>query len=76
MTHVLKSALIGVAVTLGSTAAFAHATLETQQAPINANYKAVMRTPHGCEGTATQGKNPDSGGRNFRQATAKARLDA
>ena len=53
MTHVLKSALIGVAVTLGSTAPFAHATLETQQAPINANYKAVMRTPHGCEGTAT-----------------------
>jgi uncharacterized protein YcnI len=53
MTHVLKSALFGVVVTLGSTAAFAHATLETQQAPIKANYKAVMRTPHGCEGTAT-----------------------
>jgi uncharacterized protein YcnI len=53
MTHVLESALIGVAVTLGSTAPFAHATLETQQAPINANYKAVMRTPHGCEGTVT-----------------------
>jgi periplasmic copper chaperone A len=53
MIHVLKSALIGLAVTLGGTAALAHATLETQQAAIKTNYKAVMRTPHGCEGTAT-----------------------
>jgi uncharacterized protein YcnI len=72
MTHVLKSVLSGLAVTFGSTAAFAHATLETQEAPINANYKAVMRTPHGCEGT--QGADPDSG--ECGQATAKARVDA
>jgi uncharacterized protein YcnI len=34
-------------------AAAAHATLEVQQAPINSFYKAVMRVPHGCEGSPT-----------------------
>jgi uncharacterized protein YcnI len=36
-----------------ATCAFAHITLETQQAPVGASYKAVMRVPHGCDGTAT-----------------------
>jgi hypothetical protein len=40
MTHVVKSALIGVAVTLGSTAALAHATLETQQTPSHSQSQA------------------------------------
>jgi uncharacterized protein YcnI len=31
----------------------AHATLEVQQAPVNSGYKAVMRVPHGCNGSAT-----------------------
>lgn len=33
--------------------AFAHATLEQPQAAVGGGYKAVMRIPHGCEGSAT-----------------------
>lgn len=33
--------------------AAAHITLETREAPVGAGYKAVLRVPHGCEGTAT-----------------------
>jgi uncharacterized protein YcnI len=35
------------------TCARAHITLENQQAPIGGSYKAVMRVPHGCDGSAT-----------------------
>jgi uncharacterized protein YcnI len=31
----------------------AHVTLETPQATIGASYKAVLRVPHGCDGSAT-----------------------
>jgi uncharacterized protein YcnI len=31
----------------------AHVTLETQEAPVGASYKAVLRVPHGCDGSAT-----------------------
>ena len=34
-------------------AAFAHVTLEQKQAPIGMAYKAVLRVPHGCGGSAT-----------------------
>lgn len=34
-------------------AAPAHVTLEIAEAPVGAPYKAVLRVPHGCEGTAT-----------------------
>jgi uncharacterized protein YcnI len=33
--------------------ALAHVTLETQEAPVGASYKAVLRVPHGCDGSAT-----------------------
>jgi periplasmic copper chaperone A len=33
--------------------AFAHVTLETREAPLGGGYKAVLRVPHGCEGTPT-----------------------
>lgn len=33
--------------------AFAHITLELQQAPIDSHYKAVFQVPHGCHGSAT-----------------------
>lgn len=33
--------------------AFAHVTLETQQAPAESYYKAVVRVPHGCDGSPT-----------------------
>lgn len=36
-----------------NTEAFSHASLEVQQAPANAVYKAVLRVPHGCDGKAT-----------------------
>jgi uncharacterized protein YcnI len=51
---VLGAALLGAAGALaGVTIAFAHITLENQQAPVGASYKAVLRVPHGCEGSAT-----------------------
>ena len=37
----------------GASTAFAHATLETKEAPAGSFYKAVIRVGHGCEGTAT-----------------------
>jgi uncharacterized protein YcnI len=37
----------------GASIAFAHITLENQQAPVGASYKAVLRVPHGCDGSAT-----------------------
>src|SRR3977135_4365594 len=49
-TIVLGVALLGAA---GAPLAFAHITLENQQAPIGASYKAVLRVPHGCNGSAT-----------------------
>lgn len=33
--------------------AFAHVTLATQKAPASSTYRAVLRVPHGCNGTAT-----------------------
>lgn len=47
-TLLLAAALAGVALP-----AFAHITLETQEAPVPSTYKAVLRVPHGCEGSAT-----------------------
>lgn len=33
--------------------AFAHVTLERSEAPVGATYKAVLRVPHGCDGSPT-----------------------
>ena len=50
----LCAAVLGAASVLaGASIAFAHITLENQQAPVGASYKAVLRVPHGCEGSAT-----------------------
>lgn len=46
---------LGVFLTIGTGAAFAHITLETQEAAVGSTYKAVLRVPHGCEGKATTG---------------------
>ncbi|RWC89896.1 MAG: DUF1775 domain-containing protein [Mesorhizobium sp.] len=43
----------GAFLALGTTAAFAHITLETQEAAVGSTYKAVLRVPHGCDGNAT-----------------------
>src|ERR1700692_4610263 len=47
------AALAGAGALAGATIAFAHITLENQQAPVGASYKAVLRVPHGCDGSAT-----------------------
>ncbi|RWN30411.1 YcnI family protein [Mesorhizobium sp.] len=51
MNRYLLSA--GAFVVLGTSAAFAHITLETQEAAVGSTYKAVLRVPHGCDGKAT-----------------------
>lgn len=50
----LKSLIPAAALfAIGSTAAFAHVTLESQQARVSSSYKAVFRVGHGCEGKPT-----------------------
>lgn len=49
VSAVLCAASLGVL----STGAYGHATLEVRQAPANSYYKAVIRTPHGCNGSPT-----------------------
>jgi uncharacterized protein YcnI len=51
----IRIALLGTAGALAlSSAALAHVTLEQKEAPVGASYKAVLRVPHGCVGSATQ----------------------
>jgi len=50
MSKTLLAAALAVA---AASAAQAHTTLETTEAPIGASYKAVLRVPHGCEGQTT-----------------------
>jgi periplasmic copper chaperone A len=51
---ILGAAVLGAAGFLaGASIAFAHITLENQQAAVGASYKAVLRVPHGCDGSAT-----------------------
>ncbi len=45
--------LTGALLALSATAASAHVTLETQEAPVASTYKAVFRVGHGCEGKPT-----------------------
>jgi periplasmic copper chaperone A len=53
MTHIRRAALAAALLPLAGGAAFAHVTLETEKAPPNAAYKAVLRVGHGCEGKPT-----------------------
>jgi periplasmic copper chaperone A len=51
----IRIALLGAAGALAlSSAALSHVTLEQKEAPVGASYKAVLRVPHGCDGSATQ----------------------
>jgi periplasmic copper chaperone A len=51
----IRIALLSAAGALAlSSAALAHVTLEQKEAPVGASYKAVLRVPHGCDGSATQ----------------------
>ncbi|MGO4558264.1 YcnI family protein [Mesorhizobium sp. 2RAF21] len=49
----LKSLIPAAALAFGAVPAFAHVTLETNEAPVASIYKAVFRVPHGCAGKAT-----------------------
>lgn len=50
----LRSCLLAAAAfILCAPGTLAHSTLEVQEAPVNSFYKAVMRVPHGCEGSPT-----------------------
>jgi uncharacterized protein YcnI/copper(I)-binding protein len=50
---ILASSLaLGVG-SLAATSALAHVTLETGEARAGTNYKAVLKIPHGCDGSAT-----------------------
>jgi len=40
---------------VAATPAFAHITLQVQQAAPGSSFKAVFRVPHGCDGAATTG---------------------
>jgi periplasmic copper chaperone A len=53
MSKTLFGAAVMAAALSFSLPAFAHITLETQQAAVPSTYKAVLRVPHGCEGAAT-----------------------
>ena len=50
LRHIIAAATL---LATANTAAFAHVTLETREAPIGGGYKAVLRVPHGCKGSAT-----------------------
>ncbi|HYG90015.1 MAG TPA: DUF1775 domain-containing protein [Azospirillum sp.] len=47
----LGAGFLCLAATAGT--AVAHVTLEAREAPAGSYYKAVVKVPHGCEGTAT-----------------------
>lgn len=54
MIRILSRAAIAAATLVACTApAFAHVTLEVQEARIGSTYKAVLRIPHGCGTEAT-----------------------
>lgn len=48
-----RAAVAALSLIALATPAFAHATLEVQEAKIGASYKAVLRVPHGCGTEAT-----------------------
>jgi uncharacterized protein YcnI len=45
--------IVAAALALSSSAGLAHVTLEQKEAAVGASYKAVLRVPHGCQGSAT-----------------------
>jgi uncharacterized protein YcnI len=52
-TSIIGAALFAAAGAFDPSAAVAHITLQEQQAPVAASYRAVFRVPHGCNGSAT-----------------------
>lgn len=48
METVMRPVLAACALLLATSPSFAHVTLERQEAPVGASYKAVLKVPHGC----------------------------
>ncbi len=55
MKPFLLAGLLALAGTLAAPAVQAHITLATRQAPAGSGYLAVLRVPHGCDGSDTIG---------------------
>ena len=55
MTRLSLAAVAAAAFLALPGAALAHVTLETAEAPADSFYRAVLRVPHGCDGSATTG---------------------
>ena len=54
MKHVpTRAALAAAVISIAASPAFAHVTLEAGEAHLASTYKAVLRVPHGCEGSPT-----------------------
>jgi uncharacterized protein YcnI len=51
--RVLTLSAVSTLAAIVAVPAFAHITLETQQAVAGSYYKAVVRVPHGCDGSPT-----------------------
>jgi periplasmic copper chaperone A len=51
-TRLRLAVALGASGLLAATAS-AHVTLATKEAPVGADYKAIFRVPHGCNGSAT-----------------------
>lgn len=51
-TRLRLAAVVGGSSLLATTA-FAHVTIATKEVPVGADYKAIFRVPHGCNGSAT-----------------------
>lgn len=49
----MKAFLLAPLLALATLPALAHVSLETQQAVAGSGYKAVLRVPHGCDGSPT-----------------------
>jgi uncharacterized protein YcnI len=55
MNRKLLAATAAGAILLAGSPVLAHVTLETAQTPAGGFYKAVLRLPHGCDGSPTIG---------------------
>jgi len=49
----IRSLIAGALAAMFVTPVLAHVTLESQEAKVGDGYKAVLRVPHGCNGSAT-----------------------
>jgi uncharacterized protein YcnI len=49
----IRSLVLGAAGAMVATTCLAHITLENRQAAAGTTYKAVLRVPHGCDGSPT-----------------------